>query len=260
MNQFEGLFWRRSQILRHPQVKVDVGAFCFELTSASVLYKESQKYMDKNDKNTTLNLSTSSADYFVTTVLRMTCEEPEPQNISRSTKSRNSDRLKAARQHLGISTLPSSIIGEMRKHQRIQRKAPSTSLKGSFIGSIVTFTSLHCPPKQLKFSNHWSTSVAAWVEPLHSISSSFKTTWSNVSIHTNWPLWTSMKDKIKISGKNIDAKTYQFCWVFSRPGPRDGQRSFYRTQYEATHCGIKLAHHLLEVRHCLKLLKKMPVP
>lgn len=161
VNQFEGLFWRRSQILRHPQVKVDVGAFCFELTSASVLYKESQKYMDKNDKNTTLNLSTSSADYFVTTVLRMTCEEPEPQNISRSTKSRNSDRLKAARQHLGISTLPSSIIGEMRKHQRIQRKAPSTSLKGSFIGSIVTFTGLHCPPKQLKFSNHWSTSVAA---------------------------------------------------------------------------------------------------
>ena len=80
----------------------------------------------------------------------MTCEEPESQNISCSTKSRNSDRLKAARQHLGISTLPSIMDRERRKHQRIQRKTPSTSLKGSSIGSVAT--------KNLKFSNYWSTS------------------------------------------------------------------------------------------------------
>ena len=107
-------------------------------------------------KTPLFNLSTSSADYVATV------EEPEPQNISCSTKSRNSDRLKAARQHLGDF-----------------------------------YTSWHQDDRslwlcQIPFTTAFS-SVAAWAEPLHSISSSPKTTWSNASIHTNRPLWTSIK-------------------------------------------------------------------
>ena len=173
--------------------KVDVGVFFrIDFCFCSLKGKPSKIHGEKQPRSTLKN--------FLYWLLRLpaSCEEPEPQNMS-STKSRNSDRLKAARQHLGISTRPSimslvkggNIKGSKGKHQVHLWKVLPLALLPPKNSSVQTTGPLHRIKMTAAYKALWNPfhhcfflcCCLSWTLTLHK-----QLFWSNASIHANRPL------------------------------------------------------------------------